>query len=171
MISFFVNKITRSKTWMEMDRGVRSVESARIYFIDKFRERKPLLDFFFDNWMDIFIPIEENIQILKDLNENGYDCYYLSNFIEEAYEFVVREFDFFSIFEGGIISAIDKVIKPELAMYKYLMDRYSLNPNECIFIDDVRGFLSPANKLGIRTIHYTPKSNLRQELKNLGVLI
>lgn len=171
MISFFINKITRSKTWLEMDRGVRSLESARSYFTDKFRERKPLLDFFFDNWMEIFIPIQENVQLLKDLNENGYDCYYLSNFIEEAYEFVVRKFYFFSFFEGGIISALDKVIKPELAIYMYLMERYALNPNECIFIDDVRGFLSPAIKLGIRTIHYTPKSNLRQELNNLGILI
>lgn len=169
MIRFFVNKITRSKTWLEMDRGVRSMKSARIYFVEKFPEKKALLDFFFDNWMDIFIPIQENVQLLKDLSQNGYGVYYLSNFIIEAYEFVVKKFDFFSIFKGGIISALVKMIKPERKIYATLLEEYQLKADTCLFIDDVVGFLRPARKMGFTAIQYTPDSNLRKELSVLGI--
>lgn len=171
MIKFFINQITRSETWLEMDRGIRSVNSARISFIKEFPEREALLDFFFDNWMDIFLPIQDNVQLLRDLSENGYDCYYLSNFIEEAYEFVVRKFNFFSIFKGGIISALKKMIKPERKIYATLLEEYQLKPETCVFIDDVVGFLRPAKKMGFTTIQYAPGSDLRKELKELGLLV
>ena len=171
MIKFFINKITRSRTWLEMDRGVRSVKSARFHFIENFPERKALLDFFFDNWMDIFVPIQENVQLLKDLNQNGYGVYYLSNFIIEAYEFVVKKFDFFSIFKGGIISALVKMIKPERQIYMTLMEKYQLEAETCLFIDDVVGFLRPARKMGFTAIQYTPDTDLITELKELGIKV
>ena len=171
MINFFINKITRSKIWLEMDRGVRTMKSARNYFTEEFPERKALFDFFFENWMDIFLPIQENVQLLKDLSQNGYNCYYLSNFIIEAYEFVVKKFDFFSIFKGGIISALVKMIKPERKIYTTLLEEYQLIADTCLFIDDVVGFLRPARKMGFTAIQYAPDSDLRKELKELGISV
>ena len=170
-INFFINKITRSRTWLEMDRGIRSVNSARIFFTEKFNEEKPVIDFFFDNWMDIFDPVKENVEILNDLDIKGYNCYYLSNFIKEAYEYISKKFDFFSIFKGGIISSLEKMIKPEQEIYSTLLTKYRLDPQECVFIDDIIGFLQPAKKMGLRTIHYTANCNLREKLKQLGVII
>ena len=171
LIRFFIQNVIRSKTWLKLDRGSISIKSARQKFLEQFPEKKPIINFFFDEWMDIFNPIQENVQIVKDLKNKGYRCYFLSNFIEEAYTFVIKKFDFFSFFNGGIISSLVKVIKPEIKIYSYLLKTYELKPEECLFIDDVIGFLRPARRLGFRTINYTPQSNLRQELNNLGILI
>ena len=170
-INFFINKITRSRTWLEMDRGIKSVNSARIFFTEKFNEEKPVIDFFFDNWMDIFDPVKGNVKILNDLDKNDYNCYYLSNFIKEAYEYVSKKFDFFSIFKGGIISALVKMIKPEQEIYSTLLKKYQLDPQKCVFIDDVMGFLRPARKLGLKTIHYTSNCNLKEKLRQFEVII
>jgi FMN phosphatase YigB (HAD superfamily) len=170
-INFFINKITQSHTWLEMDQGRRSVKSARVFFTEKYTEKKPIIDFFFDNWMDIFDIIPDNVQVLEDLNKKGYDCFYLSNFIEEAYEFVSNKFEFFSFFKGGIISALVKMIKPEQQIYLALLQKYQLDPKKCVFIDDIVCFLRPAQKMGFKTIHYSSNCDLRERLKQLGIKI
>lgn len=171
LIRFFIHNVIRSKTWLNLDRGSISIESARNDFLEQFPEKKSIINLFFDDWTDILIPIQQNVQIVKDLKDNGYDCYFLSNFIEEAYTIVIKKFDFFTFFNGGIISSLVKAIKPEIKIYSYLLRKYKLNPKECLFIDDIIGFLRPARRLGFTTIHYTPKSDLRQELNNLGIII
>ena len=171
MIDFFINNITHSSTWLEMDKGIRSIKTARIFFSEKYKTKKSIIDLFFDNWMDIFTPIQENIQLLEELAKKGYDCYYLSNFIEEAFEFVNKKFEFFSFFKGGIISSLVKIIKPDPKIYTTLLTKYQLDPQKCVFIDDILGFLRPAKKLGFKTIHYTSNCNLREKLGQFELIL
>ncbi len=170
-IKQFVPKITRSKLWLDLDRGYESLENAEIIFLSKYPEEKELISLFFNHWMEMLTPIEENISILLDLSESGYKTYILSNFIKEAFKFVKDKFDFFTLFDGQIISGEEKVIKPEKAIYETLLRRYQLIPEESLFIDDVLAFLKPAKKLGISTIWNRPHTDLRKELKKFNVVI
>lgn len=170
-IKQFVTKITRSKLWLDLDRGYESLENAEIIFQSKYPEEKELISLFFNHWMEMLIPIEENINILLDLSESGYKTYILSNYIKEAFKFVKDKFDFFTLFDGQIISGEEKVIKPEKAIYESLLRRYHLIPEESLFIDDVLFFLKPAKKLGISTIWNRPHTDLRKELKKFNVVI
>jgi len=115
-------------------------------------------------------PIEENINLLKELRELGYRTYILSNFIKETYIYIKKKYDFFSLFKGQIISGIENFIKPEKAIYELLLNRFSLIPEESLFIDDVLSFLKPAKKLGMKTIWNRPKTELREELKKFDIL-
>jgi len=170
-IKQFVPKITRSKLWLDLDRGLESLENAEIIFISKYPEEEELISLFFNHWMEMLTPIEENIRILLDLSEFGYKTYILSNFIKEAFKFVKDKFSFFSLFDGQIISGEEKVIKPEKAIYESLLTRYQLNPEESLFIDDILFFLKPAKKLGISTIWNRPNTDLREELKKFNIVI
>ncbi len=170
-IKQFITKITRSKLWLDLDRGYESLENAEIIFQSKYPEEKELISLFFNHWMEMLIPIEENINILLDLSESGYKTYILSNYIKEAFKFVKDKFDFFTLFDGQIISGEEKVIKPEKAIYESLLRRYHLIPEESLFIDDVLFFLKPAKKLGISTIWNRPHTDLRKELKKFNVVI
>ena len=170
-IKQFITKITRSKLWLDLDRGYESLENAEIIFQSKYPEEKELISLFFNHWMEMLIPIEENINILLDLSESGYKTYILSNYIKEAFKFVKDKFDFFTLFDGQIISGEEKVIKPEKAIYESLLRRYHLKPEESLFIDDILFFLKPAKKLGISTIWNRPHTDLRKELKKFNVVI
>jgi len=170
-IKQFVTKITRSKLWLDLDRGFESLENAEIIFLSKYPEEKELISLFFNHWMEMLTPIEENISILLDLSESGYKTYILSNYIKEAFKFVKDKFDFFMLFDGQIISGEEKVIKPDKAIYETLLRRYQLIPEESLFIDDILFFLKPAKKLGISTIWNRPHTDLRKELKKFNVAI
>jgi FMN phosphatase YigB (HAD superfamily) len=170
-INTFILNIIHSKIWLEMDRGLISVDKAKDIFLRDYPELKELLGLFFENWLEIFIPIEKNIKILKELKRNRYRIYALSNFIEEAYEFVIKKFDFFSLFDGSIISWKEKIIKPEIEIYTILLKRYNLLAPECVFLDDHLKFLVTAENLGIYTILIHPKIDLRQELFKLNIKI
>jgi len=170
-IDNFISNVTGNKFWLKLDRGVISVEYAKNLFLAKYSEEKELLTLFFENWFEIFEPIQKNIDIMKDLKLNGYKVFALSNFIREAYEFVIKKFNFFSLFDGQVISWKEKAIKPEMEIYKILLERYNLPSRECVFLDDHSSFLVSAEQLGMHTIFITKNTDLRAELRNLNIKI
>ena len=167
----FIAKIIRTDTWLKLDRGVLSMDEALKIYLAQYPEEKQFIRLFFARWMEMLTPINENVEVLKSLKNNHYYIYYLSNFIKEAFEFVKEKFDFFDLFDGGIISSEILAIKPEIEIYKALLNKYHLNPQESVFIDDVRFFTKQARKLGFHTIHYLPHADLSQRLKELNINI
>jgi len=170
-IKDFISKVIHTKLWLELDQGKISLESAKEILISLYPIEKDFLILFFNNWMDMLTPIEKNLQIVDELKLNGYKLYVISNFIKEAYKYVTKKYSFFSQFDGQIISGFEHIIKPNKQIYTILLNRYKLNPKDCIFIDDVSGFLRPAKKLGMKTIWCRPNTDLKKELKNLHINI
>lgn len=168
-IDQFIAKIFRSKIWMNLDGGTISLEEAKNNFISKYPKEEAFLTLFFNQWMDMLTPIEENINSLKNLRKLGYKTYILSNFIKETYTYIEQKYNIFQLFDGQIISGIEKTIKPEKQIYLKLLSRYQLVPEESLFIDDVLSYLKPAKKLGIKTIWNKPGTQLREELNKFGI--
>jgi putative hydrolase of the HAD superfamily len=115
-------------------------------------------------------PIQDRIEILKPLKKNGYKLFILSNFIEEAFKHVIEQYDFFSQFDGRVISYEEKVIKPEKAIYDILVNRYNLIPQECVFLDDHSSFLKPAKQLGMATILVHQNTDLKEEFRKINIV-
>jgi len=170
-IDNFISHVTGSEIWLKLDRGAISVEYAKNLFFAKYSEEEELLTLFFENWLEIFEPIQKNIDIMRNLKHNGYRVFALSNFIKESYEFVIKKFDFFSLFDGQVISWKEKVIKPDMEIYKIILDRYNLPSRKCVFLDDHSSFLVSAQQLGMYTILITKNTDLRAELRNLNIKI
>ena len=171
LIKKFISDVIRSRTWLKLDRGIITMQKARKEFLLRYPENSNLLNLFFDHWIEILTPIEKNIEILRDLKKNGYHLYILSNFIEEAFNYVSKKYEFFSLFDGGIISYRVHIIKPEMEIFKEIIDKYNLDPKECVFIDDIATFLFKPRKLKMKTIQYHPNTDLREELRNLKINI
>lgn len=57
-------------------------------------------------------------------------------------------------------------------MYTYFLDRYQLDPNTCVFIDDQLENLLPANELGIEGMLFLSHDieTLRARLQALSIL-
>lgn len=170
-INEFISKVIHTKIWLKLDKGLLTVAKAREIFISQHLGDKDMINLFFDNWLEMFIPIKRNVEILYLLKDNKYKLYILSNFMMEVYSYVKSRYDFFSLFDGQIISGEKNVIKPDIEIYKLLLNQYNLIANECVFIDDVIGFLRPAKKLGINTIWHRPNTDLKEELKKVEILV
>lgn len=163
--------IFSSEEWVMLDRGTITEKEAINNIINRNSTYINEINLAFDNWYDLLKPIEETVEILMSLKENGYKIYYLSNFHELAFGEVTKKNKFFELFDGGVVSYAEKLIKPEEDIYKLILERYKLNPNESIFVDDMEANVEGANKVGIKTILFKGPKELKEELNNLKVKI
>ena len=170
-INGFISKVSFSNTWFELDRGTLSLEKAREILSSRYPEELDLLVPYFEHWLEILTPIQERIELLEPLKKNGYKLFILSNFIEEAFKYVIEQYDFFSLFDGRVISYEEKVIKPENAIYEILVNRYNLIPQESVFLDDHSSFLKPAKHLGMSTILVRQNTDLKKEFRKIDILL
>lgn len=163
--------IFQSEEWVMLDRGIITEEDAKKAIIDRSGEDKYLIDLAFENWYELLTPIEGTVEILKELKNAGYRVYYLSNFHLLAFEHVTRKYDFFKIFDGGIVSFKENLIKPEDKIYIRIIEEYGLKPEESILVDDTQVNIEGAGKVNIETILFKDSEDLKQRLEKLGVFI
>lgn len=60
--------------------------------------------------------------------------------------------------------------KPDEKMYRLALQLTQRAPDECLLIDDREKNLEPAQRMGMRTIHYQDSRQLRQDLRRYGVI-
>ena len=58
------------------------------------------------------------------------------------------DYDLLKKFSGTVFSAPLKMAKPDPQIYRYLFDTFSLKPEECFFIDDLKENIEAAERLG-----------------------
>lgn len=161
----------KSPVWDEVDRGVWSDEEL----IEGFIRNNPSLEReirrIFRDVSGLVTRREYAVPWIKELRAAGYRCYYLSNFSRKAHAECAAALDFLEYMDGGILSYRDRVIKPDMAIYRLLLDRYGLNAKECVFLDDTEKNLPPARTLGMQTILFLDKERAVSELERLKAKI
>jgi 2-haloacid dehalogenase len=113
---------------------------------------------------------EDTVRILEDLTDAGIACYALSNMEAETFPQRFERFTFFGLFDGLVISGLEGVAKPDREIFEILLERFGLNPEATVFIDDKIDNLGPASALGMVTVHYQSPQGLRGSLGALGLL-
>lgn len=170
-IKEFINNVIKTELWIKLDRGIISLQDARDEYLKRYTEESNMILIFFNHWKEMLTPITKNIQILRELKSNDYKIYFLSNFIKEAFDYVQKRHDFFTLVDGKVISSEIKYVKPEAKIYQILLEKYDLNPDQCVYIDDVESNLLQAHSLNMKTIHYLEDTDLRTELRKIDVKI
>ncbi|SHI63494.1 putative hydrolase of the HAD superfamily [Clostridium amylolyticum] len=160
-----------SRHWPELDRGTLKQEEATKLFCMDEPELEKEINELMDKWMDMLLPMEDSIKLLLDLKQKGYKVFVLSNYHEKAFKRIQEENEFFNIIDGGVISYEIKYIKPQREIYETLINKYQLNPEETVFIDDVKENLHGAEKVGINTILFKDVLDTKDKLKGLSVIV
>lgn len=160
-----------SPEWPMLDEGTITEKEAIRVISERNAEIKDLVELAFDNWYDMLTPIENSVKLLKELKAKGYNLYYLSNFQELAYDYIIKEYEFFGLFDGGVASFAEKLMKPDKDIYEKLMERYDLKPEECLFMDDTALNIDGAEKVGIKGIVFTTAEDAMDKLKKFDVLV
>lgn len=128
-----------SVEWIRMDRGTLGQEEAVAAMEARLPRRlweyarRLVLGWWLDGPL---MPVEGMAALLEELKGLGYGLYLLSNA-------TVRQPEYFPgipgsrFFDGAVISAHWKVLKPEREIYEILFREYGLEPSECFFVDDL----------------------------------
>ena len=118
------------------------------------------------DWVKIHYLKTDTADYMAELKRRGYRIYILSNLSVESYEFI-RKYDFFRLIDGGVFSYQERSCKPEEKIYRVLLDRYGLIPDETVFLDDNADNIAEANRLGIRGILFTDLAAAKAETERL----
>ena len=113
--------------------------------------------------------IEEMPQLIKKLKKNNSICS-LTNKGKEWIEFKTRKFHLNDLFDVIITSCHEGIAKPDREIYKILLKKMNIQPQNCIFVDDHKRNLVPAAQLGMKTILFSNQKELEKELRQIGIL-
>ncbi len=101
-----------------------------------------------DQWHMCMQPVPGAREFCRYVKEKGYRIYVLSNASNSFYQYFPR-FAPLDYFDGVVVSCDIHIIKPDIRIYRYLLDRFELLPEESFFIDDVAENVEGAEKAGI----------------------
>ena len=150
-----VDAMWKSGDWNELDRGALSDEEVLKLFISHAPDHEPQI-------RDIFAHLGEcpklrdyAIPLVERLKAQGHKVFYLSNYFSYLMHTAPWVLAFIPKMDGGVFSCFEQVTKPDERIYKILCQRYSLDPAQCVFIDDTEKNVRAAQALGMKGIIYT----------------
>ena len=149
-IDLLYKELFEGSEWIMADEG--KITNGQRYELVKERVPERLhraLKLVVENWAICMEPVDGALNFYKYVKEKGYNTYVLSNACNRFYSYFPKHYDLDS-FEGIVVSSDIKMIKPNPAIYKYILKTYNLNPEECLFIDDVESNVRAAEALGIK---------------------
>ncbi|MGD8485819.1 MAG: HAD family phosphatase [Chloroflexota bacterium] len=113
---------------------------------------------------------EETVAVLRELKARGVPLYALSNWSAEMFPHAEAKYDWLELFDGVVVSGRVKMVKPDRAIFDYLIATYGLRAGDLFFIDDHEPNVRAARSYGIDAHHFQGAARLREALASRGLL-
>ncbi len=161
-----------SLEWSRMDRGSLTDEEAAEIVCRRVPERlHDAVRRLVGMWDRPILPVEGMYELVEELRGMGYGIYLLSNASFRQHDYWPRV-PASKFFDGTLISADVKLVKPQPEIYRLLCDKFSLIPEECVFIDDSTSNAEGAYFCGINALVFHGDAHeMRLKLNELGVKV
>lgn len=170
-MSILLREMFQSVEWVSLDHGTLTREQA----VERVKTRVPerlwpaVEETIFGWWRRPLKPMEGMAELVRELKGKGYHLYVLSNAGTDLRDYFDR-IPGSECFEGVMVSAEEKLIKPMPAIYERLAKKFELDLGECVFIDDAPANIEVAIQTGMRGIQFRlDVPRLRRELRELEV--
>lgn len=151
---FFTDNICNREWFTRMDRG-EDMDKCVAELQAKYPQYADAVAMFRDRWFDMCNgDIPGMLEIIQDLKNKGVGVYGLTNWPAETFAEARRRFKTLANIDKFVVSSAVKLAKPDPAIYKLLISKYDLKPEECVFIDDRKDNVDTAIRLGMSGIVY-----------------
>ncbi|MFA5084719.1 MAG: HAD family phosphatase [Candidatus Paceibacterota bacterium] len=121
------------------------------------------------DFSDFFRFREDTLELIRKLKRNGYKIGLLSNHIEDLLEEIIEKRKFRQIFDVMVTSYKSGIAKPNIAIFKEIVEKLGVKPEECVYIDDLKKNIPPAEQLGMKAILFTDFETLKKKLVSFSV--
>lgn len=157
--------------WDRLDDGSITDEEVK----DGIRSRlpKPLAEkgcTVYDNWIRSMTPVPQMEELIEDIAKTDKKLFLISNIstgFAENYGEVQWIDRLFSHFDGLVFSGVVKLLKPHAEIFEYLLNKYDLKAEECLFIDDNAANIQGAKSAGIGGYLFDGDAKKLREYMNL----
>lgn len=121
-------------------------------------------------WNEIFWENKGMDALLAKLKKK-YPLYLISNTNKMHFDYLKKNFKILRHFKKTFPSHEVGHRKPEPEIYRKVLRKIRLKPQETVFVDDVRKFVDGALAVGMNAVQFKNRSQLTRELKKMGIHI
>ncbi len=118
-------------------------------------------EFFEDDFLD-----EELVALIRSLRP-ALKTGLISNAWSGLREVLHTRVPIAAAFDLIVVSAEEKIMKPDPRIYHAALDRLGVQPQEAIFLDDFSKNVDAANALGLHGIHFTSSEQAQRDIRIL----
>ncbi len=118
-------------------------------------------EFFEDDFLD-----EELIALIRSLRP-ALKTGLISNAWSGLREVLHTRVPIAAAFDVIVVSAEEKIMKPDPRIYHAALDRLGVQPQEAIFLDDFSKNVDAASALGLHGIHFTSSEQAQRDIRAL----
>lgn len=160
--------IFQSGLWERLDLGILTREELVLEVVsiigNTYQKKVEEVIWNWPSYIDIY---REVFPVLSELKKKGHRIFVLSNTSKVFYDLLDEQLSpLKEVLDGFVLSCDIKAIKPDLAMFKEILDKYQLDPANCVFLDDIEDNTIAAKKLGIRAYQIKKRSDVVDILKS-----
>ena len=168
-ISKLRTAIFTSGYWPRQDTGELDADKAYHMSLalldDSYQESLRQIYYHWYEYADVFTKMQDYAWELKN---QGYKLFVLSNTAASYYDLVKKGYlPIDEILDGKVLSYEVEMVKPDVAIYQYLLDKYGLEAQNCVFLDDIKGNIEAAQSLGMQGIQVISENQALADLKVL----
>lgn len=146
------------------------VAQATLEHSQKHPAHAPAIHALYERWHETMREaLPGSVALLRELQGAGYRLYALSNFSAELFQRSRNLFHFWDAFDGIVLSGEERVNKPDPKIYRVLFERFDVDPERAVFIDDSLPNVEASRALGMRAVHFIEPESARLSLRELGL--
>ena len=153
--------------WEECDKYPYEDEEIRFLFKERLPGFEKEVDLLWDYLPTITGVREYSNEWLRKLKEEGYSIYILSNYGKNSFAINSPTYDFLKYADGMVISYQISELKPDRAIYEYLLKKYDLRAEESVFIDDRQINIDGAKRCNMQGILFKNYEQAKKELEEM----
>ena len=159
--------------WNENQDAGYPLDQATEERVKMFPQYEQWIRMYYGRWEEMLgEAIEETVNILERFFQHpDYKVIALTNWSAETFPIALERFDFLHKFEGIVVSGTEKTRKPFPEIYQLALDRYGLNAEETLFIDDNLRNVNAAEAMGINSVQFKNPKQLAAYISEIGLKI
>ena len=117
-------------------------------------------------------PVPGSVEVLSTLqaSDNRVPIYAATNWGSDNWRLAKTLFPFLGGFDGELVSADVRLLKPDPRFFDLLVDRFGLSPPSTLYIDDNPENVEAASQRGLVVYHFTRAEDLHRLLRRLGLI-
>ena len=159
-----LRKMIHTPYWNMLDGGEITLEEAIEAMTGRDTDLARSIRVFMTRWPEFNHPLPEGVEAVRTCKEHGKRVFVLSNYPHEHFARNERTYDFFGWFDGIVVSARERMLKPKPDIYRLLAQRYALVPGRTLFIDDTPANIEGAFAAGWQGLCLNRPGKLREFL-------
>ncbi len=115
-------------------------------------------------------PVEGSHSLVERLDARGMPLFAITNFAAEFWAAFRPQHAIFDRFRDIVVSGVERIAKPDAAIFALSAERFGYRPQSMLFIDDNPDNIAAARACGWQVHHFTHAASLESDLEGRGLI-